>query len=65
MCVALIDTPLSSYTQDLDAIVHTLLHRGVESSAFLREVVDKAMTDMVANVSPPKALSALIAGGLK
>ena len=44
--------------------MQTLLHKGVESSAFLREVVDKAMTDMVANVSPPKALSALIAGGL-
>lgn len=42
-----------------------LLHKCGESNAFLRDAVDKAMKEMVTNVSSSKALAALIQGGLK
>lgn len=51
--------------KDLDHIVQSLLHKCSESNAFLREVVDKSIAEMIANVNPSKALIALIMGGLR
>lgn len=50
--------------KDLDQVVQVLLHKGAESNAFLREVVEKCLAAMVTSVSPQKALLALISGGL-
>ncbi len=46
-------------------MVQVLLHKGGEANAFLREVVEKAMGEMISNVSPSKALSSLILGGMR
>ena len=43
----------------------TLLHKGGESNAFIRDDVDKALSEMVRNVSPARSLTALISGGLQ
>lgn len=51
--------------KDLDQVVQTLLHKCSESNAFLREVVDKSMLEMTNCVSPAKALTALIMGGMQ
>ena len=51
--------------QDLDSSVRILLHKGGESNAFIRDDVDKALTEMVYNVSPGRSLTALISGGLQ
>ena len=51
-------------SQDLDGIVKVLLHKGTESNAFIREDVEKALCEMVVNVSHHKCLIALINGGL-
>lgn len=50
--------------QDLDNVVRILLHKGGESNAFIREDVEKALTEMVNSVSPGRSLTALISGGL-
>ena len=51
-------------SQDLESVVRILLHKGGESNAFIREDVEKALTEMLNNVSPGKILTALISGGL-
>jgi len=51
-------------SQDLESVVRILLHKGGESNAFIREDVEKALTEMLNNVSPGKSLTALISGGL-
>ena len=51
-------------SQDLESVVRILLHKGGESNAFIREDVEKALTEMVNAVSPGKSLTALISGGL-
>jgi len=45
-------------------VVRILLHKGGESNAFIREDVEKALTEMVNGVSPGRSLTALISGGL-
>uniref|UniRef100_UPI00398F33B3 TOG array regulator of axonemal microtubules protein 1 isoform X2 n=1 Tax=Pristiophorus japonicus TaxID=55135 RepID=UPI00398F33B3 len=50
--------------QELDNSVKILLHKASESNAFIREDVDKALNAMVINVTPARALSSLINGGL-
>ena len=45
--------------------MRVLLHKGGESNAFIREDVDKALNEMVCNVSPARSLTALISGGLQ
>ncbi|XP_048393699.1 TOG array regulator of axonemal microtubules protein 1 isoform X3 [Stegostoma tigrinum] len=50
--------------QELDNTVKILLHKASESNAFIREDVDKALNAMVKNVTPARALSSLINGGL-
>ena len=51
-------------SQDLESVVRILLHKGGESNAFIREDVEKALTEMLNSVSPGKSLTALIGGGL-
>ena len=41
-----------------------LLHKTGEPNAFIREDVDKALSEMVYHVSPNRALASIIAGGL-
>ncbi len=55
---------IANSSQDLDGIVKVLLHKGTESNAFIREDVEKALCEMVINVSHHKCLIALINGGL-
>ena len=55
---------LTHSSQDLDGIVKVLLHKGTESNAFIREDVEKALYEMVVNVSHHMCLIALINGGL-
>ncbi|KAM4014603.1 TOG array regulator of axonemal microtubules protein 1 isoform 2-T3 [Anomaloglossus baeobatrachus] len=50
--------------QELDNCVRVLLHKAGESNIFIREDVDKALSAMVQNVTPVRALAALINGGL-
>ncbi|XP_069590951.1 TOG array regulator of axonemal microtubules protein 1 [Ranitomeya imitator] len=49
---------------ELDNCVRVLLHKAGESNVFIREDVDKALDAMVQNVTPVRALAALINGGL-
>ncbi|KAG9481189.1 hypothetical protein GDO78_010438, partial [Eleutherodactylus coqui] len=49
---------------ELDNCVRVLLHKAGESNIFIREDVDKALDAMVQNVTPVRALAALINGGL-
>ncbi|XP_072284133.1 TOG array regulator of axonemal microtubules protein 1 isoform X1 [Pyxicephalus adspersus] len=49
---------------ELDNSVRVLLHKAGESNIFIREDVDKALGAMVQNVTPLRALAALINGGL-
>uniref|UniRef100_A0A8V5FYR5 Uncharacterized protein n=1 Tax=Melopsittacus undulatus TaxID=13146 RepID=A0A8V5FYR5_MELUD len=49
--------------QELDYTVKILLHKAGESNTFIREEVDKALKAMVNNVTPARALCALIDGG--
>ncbi|KAG8561400.1 hypothetical protein GDO81_015336 [Engystomops pustulosus] len=49
---------------ELDNCVRALLHKAGESNLFIREDVDKAVDAMVQNVTPVRALTALINGGL-
>lgn len=51
--------------QELDVTVKILLHKASESSAFIREDVDKALNTMIISVTPARAISSLINGGLK
>ncbi|XP_067847964.1 TOG array regulator of axonemal microtubules protein 1 [Heptranchias perlo] len=50
--------------QELDNSVKILLHKASESNAFIREDVDKTLNTMVINVTPARALSSLINGGV-
>ncbi|XP_069493592.1 TOG array regulator of axonemal microtubules protein 1 isoform X2 [Ambystoma mexicanum] len=50
--------------QELDSSVKGLLHKASESSAFIREDVDKALNAMVLHVTPARALNSLLNGGL-
>ncbi|XP_033917662.1 TOG array regulator of axonemal microtubules protein 1-like isoform X1 [Melopsittacus undulatus] len=52
-----------SMDQELDYTVKILLHKAGESNTFIREEVDKALKAMVNNVTPARALCALIDGG--
>ena len=56
--------PSPCHCQDLDEVVQVLLHKAGESNAFLRQLVDRCMMAMVTNVSPQRALVALVHGGL-
>ncbi|XP_078590503.1 TOG array regulator of axonemal microtubules protein 1-like isoform X6 [Branchiostoma floridae x Branchiostoma japonicum] len=49
--------------QDIDQTTQVLLHKNGESNGFIREDVDKAMAALAMNVSPQRALTALIAAG--
>ncbi|XP_073494688.1 TOG array regulator of axonemal microtubules protein 1 [Phyllobates terribilis] len=49
---------------ELDNCARVLLHKAGESNVFIREDVDKALDAMVQNVTPGRALAALINGGL-
>ncbi|GAB6031783.1 hypothetical protein CHUAL_010186 [Chamberlinius hualienensis] len=48
---------------DLDCICKVLLHKCGESNVFIKEDVEKSLTHMVENVTPQRALIALILGG--
>ncbi|KAJ7345351.1 hypothetical protein JRQ81_001301 [Phrynocephalus forsythii] len=52
-----------SMDQELDSTVKALLHKAGESNTFIREDVDRALKAMGSNVTPARALSALINGG--
>lgn len=52
-----------SMDQELDATVKVLLHKAGESNTFIREDVDRALRAMVSNVTPARAVVALISGG--
>uniref|UniRef100_A0A673T5D7 TOG array regulator of axonemal microtubules protein 1 n=1 Tax=Suricata suricatta TaxID=37032 RepID=A0A673T5D7_SURSU len=52
-----------SMDQELDTTVKVLLHKAGESNTFIREDVDKALRAMVSNVTPARAVVALINGG--
>ena len=45
--------------------MRTLLHKGGESNAFIREDVEKALGEMEKNVSLARCLMALISGGAR
>ncbi|XP_072266077.1 TOG array regulator of axonemal microtubules protein 2 isoform X2 [Pyxicephalus adspersus] len=49
---------------ELEEITRVLLHKIGDSNDFIREEADKSLGIMVENVSPSKALSALIVGGV-
>ena len=53
------------YSQDLDEVVKVLLHKGGESSVFIREDVERALAEMVSAVTPSRCLVALVNGGLR
>ncbi|XP_055957389.1 TOG array regulator of axonemal microtubules protein 1 [Patella vulgata] len=48
---------------DLDSTTRTLLAKNAESNGFIKQDVEKALENMIDNVSPPRALTALILGG--
>ncbi|XP_069064723.1 TOG array regulator of axonemal microtubules protein 1 isoform X2 [Pleurodeles waltl] len=50
--------------QELDCVVKGLLHKASESNAFIREDVDRALNAMVLHVTPARALTSLLNGGL-
>ena len=53
-------------SQDLDEVVKVLLHKGGESSVFIREDVERALAEMVSVVTPrSRCLAALVNGGLR
>uniref|UniRef100_A0A8C2VQL9 TOG array regulator of axonemal microtubules protein 1 n=1 Tax=Chinchilla lanigera TaxID=34839 RepID=A0A8C2VQL9_CHILA len=52
-----------SMDQELDTTVKVLLHKAGESNTFIREDVDRALRAMVNNVTPARAVIALIGGG--
>ena len=52
-------------SQDLDEVVKVLLHKGGESSVFIREDVERALAEMVSVVTPSRCLVALVNGGLR
>ncbi|XP_078503644.1 TOG array regulator of axonemal microtubules protein 2 isoform X2 [Lissotriton helveticus] len=49
--------------QDVEEVARVLLHKIGDSNEFIREEADRSLMIMVENVSPSKALAALIAGG--
>ncbi|XP_018426006.1 PREDICTED: protein FAM179B-like [Nanorana parkeri] len=49
---------------ELDNCVRVLLHKAGESITFIRDDVDRALEAMVQNVTPLRALAALLNGGL-
>ncbi|XP_069743807.1 TOG array regulator of axonemal microtubules protein 2-like [Narcine bancroftii] len=50
--------------QEAEEVARILLHRTGDSNEFIREEAVKALAVMAQSVSPPRALTALIAGGL-
>ncbi|KAM9316184.1 TOG array regulator of axonemal microtubules protein 2 [Gastrophryne carolinensis] len=50
--------------QEVEEIVRVLLHKIGDSNDFIRDEADKSLGVMVDSVSPSKAMSALIAGGV-
>ena len=46
-------------------MVKVLLHKGGESSVFIREDVERALAEMVSAVTPSRCLVALVNGGLQ
>ena len=53
-------------SQDLDEVVKVLLHKGGESSVFIREDVERALAEMVSVVTPSGCLvTLLVNGGLR
>ncbi|XP_078398808.1 TOG array regulator of axonemal microtubules protein 2-like isoform X2 [Cetorhinus maximus] len=50
--------------QEVDEVTRILLHKTGDSNEFIREEAVKALAVMAENVSPSRALTALIAGGL-
>ncbi|XP_068135756.1 TOG array regulator of axonemal microtubules protein 2 isoform X2 [Hyperolius riggenbachi] len=50
--------------QEVEELARILLHKIGDSNDFIREEADKSLGIMVENVSPSKAMSALIAGGV-
>ncbi|XP_048386467.1 TOG array regulator of axonemal microtubules protein 2-like isoform X2 [Stegostoma tigrinum] len=50
--------------QEVDEVTRILLHKTGDSNEFIREEAAKALAVMAENVSPSRALTALIAGGL-
>ncbi|XP_027632449.1 TOG array regulator of axonemal microtubules protein 1 isoform X4 [Tupaia chinensis] len=52
-----------SMDQELDTAVKVLLHKAGESNTFIREDVDRALSAMVNNVTPSRAVISLINGG--
>ncbi|XP_071976809.1 TOG array regulator of axonemal microtubules protein 1-like [Engystomops pustulosus] len=49
---------------DLQQIAKVLLHKAGEANSFIRDAVDSTLISMVNNVSPGRALVAVIEGGL-
>ncbi|XP_038076737.1 TOG array regulator of axonemal microtubules protein 1-like isoform X2 [Patiria miniata] len=68
MAIALIGDMFQDLQQALDKeleqICKILIPKAGESSAFIREDVDKALDSMVQNVSPQRALGAIISAGV-
>ncbi|XP_043543142.1 TOG array regulator of axonemal microtubules protein 2-like isoform X2 [Chiloscyllium plagiosum] len=50
--------------QEVDEVTRILLHKTGDSNEFIREEAVKALAVMAENVSPSRALTALIAGGV-
>ncbi|XP_069092306.1 TOG array regulator of axonemal microtubules protein 2 isoform X2 [Pleurodeles waltl] len=50
--------------QEVEEVARVLLHKIGDSNEFIREEADRSLMIMVENVSPSKALAALIAGGV-
>ena len=46
-------------------MVKVLLHKGGESSVFIREDVERALAEMVSAITPSRCLVALVNGGLQ
>lgn len=49
---------------ELDCVVKGLLHKASETNAFIRDDVDRALNAMVLHVTPARALTSLLNGGL-
>ncbi|XP_069464819.1 TOG array regulator of axonemal microtubules protein 2 isoform X2 [Ambystoma mexicanum] len=53
-----------SMDQEVEEVARVLLHKIGDSNEFIREESDRSLMVMVENVTPSKALAALIAGGV-
>jgi hypothetical protein len=57
------DLILLTYSQDLEVLCKILLTKSGETSSFIRDDVDKALSYMVYNVTPTRALIAITSTG--